>query len=493
MGESACLMHAFSYASGISNEAKQGNPMHALGDSISFGRFMTESLSWDKWSAFSQNRYVEEAQRYAQPGSVAQKKALFEAHYKKIAAKKAAEALLQQENDSRSTDLHSIVNVQGCNAAAEMEIGEEKKAEIVAEDAAALENPMESESVKEIVSVVKQNTAPEKSMELIGNSVSSSQLEIPLLKGFKSSQEASSPLTKKKPAFAPSKPCIQLKEPKVQASPAKPATSHNHKKGSSVTPITRNNSPKGCVDKKRSTLNSLRSLIYATPAKEPDKPTTPAARRAGSSRVAPSSYKASKVHETPLMTPLTGNNNGAFKNASATPRSENRSCSKSLSACRNKLQSPTLSVPFNLRTEERAARRKQKLEEKFNADVAQRVQLQTRLKDKAENELRKLRQTLCFKARPLPDFYKERETPKSQTKNAKIPLTHPESPKLGRKPRSSSSSLQGKGSLRPGTHSTKSIGHKNAQKKNSQIPNPGMMITHENTSPNIQRYSSATE
>lgn len=71
--------------------------MNALGESISFGRFMSESLSWEKWSTFSQNRYVEEAERYAKPGSVAQKKAFFEAHYKRIAAQKAA-ALLEQAN-----------------------------------------------------------------------------------------------------------------------------------------------------------------------------------------------------------------------------------------------------------------------------------------------------------------------------------------------------------------------------------------------------------
>ena len=58
---------------------------------------MSESLAWEKWSSFSNNRYVEEAERFSRPGSVAQKKAFFEAHYKKIAAQKAA-ALLEQAN-----------------------------------------------------------------------------------------------------------------------------------------------------------------------------------------------------------------------------------------------------------------------------------------------------------------------------------------------------------------------------------------------------------
>lgn len=72
--------------------------MHALGESISFGRFTADSLSWERWSTFSHKKYVEEAERYAKPGSVAQKKAFFEAHYKRIAAQRAAAALLEQEN-----------------------------------------------------------------------------------------------------------------------------------------------------------------------------------------------------------------------------------------------------------------------------------------------------------------------------------------------------------------------------------------------------------
>lgn len=58
---------------------------------------MSESLDWEKWSAFTQKRYVEEAEKYSKPGSVAAKKAYFEAHYKRKAAEKAA-ALIQEEN-----------------------------------------------------------------------------------------------------------------------------------------------------------------------------------------------------------------------------------------------------------------------------------------------------------------------------------------------------------------------------------------------------------
>ncbi|KAJ0971585.1 hypothetical protein J5N97_019544 [Dioscorea zingiberensis] len=51
--------------------------------SISFGRFEAESLSWERRSSFSHNRYLEEVEKYSTPGSVTQKKAYFEAHFKK--------------------------------------------------------------------------------------------------------------------------------------------------------------------------------------------------------------------------------------------------------------------------------------------------------------------------------------------------------------------------------------------------------------------------
>lgn len=67
----------------------------ALGVSISFGKYENDSLSWEKWSTFSPNKYLEEVGKCSTPGSVAQKKAYFEAHYKKIAAQKAE--LVDQE------------------------------------------------------------------------------------------------------------------------------------------------------------------------------------------------------------------------------------------------------------------------------------------------------------------------------------------------------------------------------------------------------------
>lgn len=476
MGEAACLVHPFSYASAISSDAKQENPMHAFGDSISFGRFMSESLSWEKWSTFSQKSYVEEAERYAQPGSVAEKKAFFEAHYKSIAAKKAA-ALLEQataannnspkpESGNQSSDLLSHNSQEPGN-------GENSNAKL-----------QKAENCK--VKVMEQ--------------------------GFKTIPEAPSLINHTKPEFSSLKSAVHQKAPTVRGTPDKPAAPIHAGRENTVTPITRNTALHS-TDKPKTTPKSLYHLIDSTPAREQAESTTLAAQMIDSSRVPPSPCKDSKDCRTPLSTPIKASAYGLLENPSPNPSSEiKRSrtpldisnpgskttgpkwhilsaiCCNSFSASKTKLQSPILSSHFSLRTEERAARRKQKLEQKFNAKEGQKVQRQTRLKEKAATELRKLRQSLCFRDRPVPDFYKEIETPKDQIKNVETPLPHHNSPKLGRR-KPSSSPLQGITSPPPETASSKKSCSKNFQKKeksdhkSSWLPE---MTTREKTSPNIQ-------
>lgn len=63
--------------------------------SISFGRFEEESLDWERRSSFSHNRYLEEVKKYSRPGSVTEKKAYFEAHFKRKALLHAASSECQ--------------------------------------------------------------------------------------------------------------------------------------------------------------------------------------------------------------------------------------------------------------------------------------------------------------------------------------------------------------------------------------------------------------
>ncbi|XP_008230455.1 PREDICTED: protein WVD2-like 4 isoform X2 [Prunus mume] len=560
MGESTCLMQPFSYVSGIPNEAHEGNPIHALGHSISFGRFTSESLAWERWSTFSHNRYVEEAERYSRPGSVAQKKAFFEAHYKKVAAQRAA-ALLEQANanaaaavasdnapepKSESQDLKTVVPTSEVVVNEQVEKEEEKVVEEPTKKEAAFtgntngysdtemdklassrvqvadipathepqvlaENSAEPELSSQMHNAV--NDKEENGMELSGTP----QSEKPLLKSYSSNQEASTPIKRKKTRlFTSSKSSLAYhKAPKVPSSPAKPIVSSCSRKDDILTPLRKKPATE-LEDKKRSTPKSLHKSVSFTPIRELSRLTSTVIRKIENSRVGASSSKTSKDCMTPLRTPTTVSKNEVHKRCTKTPCSEKRraktpldpsasgtktplsrwrslrtDCSKFLSACRNKARSPFSSAPFNLRTEERAASRKKKLEEKFNANEAQKVQVQRKLKEKEEIEIGKFRQTLCFKARPLPDFYKERKSQKSEID--KVRVAHPLPQKLGKMSTltPTPSVVEASTSLSPRGAPIKSSGTKNVQGKNKRtstcsLISRSLKTTRENTSPNIQ-------
>lgn len=75
---------------------------------------MSESLDWGRWSSFNQRKYIEEAQQYSQPGSVAQKKAFFEARYKKAAHLRQSIALMEHTASSGFDDFDQESAVDSC-------------------------------------------------------------------------------------------------------------------------------------------------------------------------------------------------------------------------------------------------------------------------------------------------------------------------------------------------------------------------------------------
>ncbi|CAH2055389.1 unnamed protein product, partial [Thlaspi arvense] len=399
MGESACLMQPFSYA------APEGDSLGFLGQSVSFGRFMSEKLDWEKWSAFStQNRYVAEAERYSRPGSVAQKKAFFEAHYKKLAAARKAAAeealLLQQKNPKIEPeklpvqeDINGGGKIDGLVSKPDLEIPRgslDAEMKLLAEKVSRFGNRKSDE---------KENRGNAES-EINGKD--STVKEEPVEK---------TPMILKK----------KLKDAQPKSS-AKPRVSKFN--SSERTP-----SQKPC--------NKSNSYTF-TPAKEFNRLVS-IIRKIDGSRT---SSKPTKDCKTPLRTPSRKvSAKGIVEDSLSTPLSSNRrgkmapnSSAKTGRGRWNFLpaETPSCFTPFGLRTEERAERRKKargastdrdtlKLEDKFKAMEAQNQKPEEMSVGKEES---KLRQRLCFKAKPLPNFYKQRPKSTDQTKKVSSLFTN---------------------------------------------------------------------
>ncbi|XP_076904349.1 protein WVD2-like 7 [Bidens hawaiensis] len=84
--------------------------------SISFGRFESESLSWERRSIFSHNKYLEEVEKCSKPGSVTEKKAYFEAEFRRKALLKQRSSECQDGVESaRNNDPHGYEEYGDCN------------------------------------------------------------------------------------------------------------------------------------------------------------------------------------------------------------------------------------------------------------------------------------------------------------------------------------------------------------------------------------------
>ncbi|CAJ2669710.1 unnamed protein product [Trifolium pratense] len=291
MGESStCVTQQFSYASGFSNESNKFNPMKAMEESVSFGRFMTETLEWEKWSTFSHNRYVEEAERISKPGSVAQKKAFFEAYYKQLAAQKAAALLVKSDSlKKQEHDEAEVVNTKVDGA--ESEKGKQD---------------FEGNSMQDQIESV-DNDDPHKDH----------QSEKLLQKDSNIVSEISQSMDKS----------------------TDPITSA---RDNTAAPMNNNLS----LRKKSSNAKSLHMSVKFALIRQINKLTGSVMRKFETARISSGSSIASKERETPITTPtkLQESRNELHKHPSFSPLTEKK---------RNNMQSPIISSSsFNLKTEE---------------------------------------------------------------------------------------------------------------------------------------------
>ncbi|XP_024023980.1 protein WVD2-like 7 [Morus notabilis] len=411
MGELPCLRRSFSQPSGGFREAKEGDPFRALGESVSFGRFLTDSLAWERWSAFSHNRYLEEVEKFAKPGSVAEKKAYFEAHYKRKAAERAA-ALLEAanvvttsnvveqpatEDKKRNDSLMESDMVKG-----EIDVGEQQDKDVASNvticpsnsnlcvernepDVSELEGGGGGVAIQESMDVESSNPVeisipPENNVDL--NKIESTTEENMLGSEEARDQEIIASASKKRSSSSSSKSTSQNKAYKTLLSPAKQMTHVQTTKANNLASRSKN-FVEDMVNKKNAKSLHMSIHFSSHSGGESSKTTSPIIQKIKSLKNFTASLSVSKNNSASSQTKTKASVN-ELKRPSLNLKSEDRSNrpmlnksvaggiiadqkrnspskenSKSPNGRGSKPRSSLITSPFSLRSEERAAKRKE--------------------------------------------------------------------------------------------------------------------------------------
>ncbi|XVE75140.1 hypothetical protein DITRI_Ditri12bG0071900 [Diplodiscus trichospermus] len=465
-------------------EMASSNP--ALEVSVSFGRFENDSLSWEKWSSFSPNKYLEEVEKCATPGSVAQKKAYFEEHYKKIAARKAEQEKSMEskslnsddqnssdlvgksngrcsgEEDKQETNLVSEANNIQCDGQSEEpEIATECQNSSVEEVKEKIDSRLESEEKEEIGSTVGSSTLnkpeetvadeailvkevetlskesqdvmglpqkPERDIENTPN-IKNKNVKLGHSEKFHKitpvNRERNDTRIKKKPA-SPVNKTPQFSTSRASKPTPTPTTSSASRTSSKTQTTSSYSSPKtknpSVGESKKVAPRSLHMSLSLDPSgsgpasltatrkslimeKMGDKDIVKRAFKTFQSNY--NQFKPSSQEKSPVTKQVSGKGREPRLSTLTTPQKENEGSSRVGSM--EKKNAKAAPSYFGLKSDERAERRKEfskKLEEKSNGREAERKYLQTKSKDKKDDsEIKKLRQSVNFKATPLPSFY----------------------------------------------------------------------------------------
>ncbi|KAG8663290.1 hypothetical protein MANES_01G194900v8 [Manihot esculenta] len=428
----------------------------ALQVSVSLGRFENDSLSWEKWSSFSQNKYMEEVEKCATPGSVAEKKAYFEAHYKKIATRKAEQLSQEKQvehdslgsNDQNSGDLIGKAHVDE-DAAISIE-GQGSLIETLEEDLDSRLNGPTLKRTEEACLAKEEKNLYTESQEM-KDSPKNLDKEIESIVAIKEENikldhrkesEKTSPLHKirdmtriKKKVASPVAKSAQVSTPKA------PETMPTSSTLSTLQPFTKkvtgSSLPEGdnlsVGGSKKVISKSLHSsLSLDAPNSDPATHAPPPITATRSSFIMEkmkdkdivkrvfktfqnnfNQLKASAEERSLAAKQVTTKGTEAKVSNSLTPQKENAGSFKTASM--DKKTGKAAPSSFGLKSDERAENRKEfskELEEKWKAKDAKSTCLQTKSKEK-EVEIRKIRHSLNFKSTPMPGFYRGQKVSKS--------------------------------------------------------------------------------
>ncbi|XP_028772256.1 protein WVD2-like 7 [Neltuma alba] len=528
MAESTCLLRSFSNHTDISPcMAKQVDPIRLLGESISFGRYMSEGLDWEKWSVFSHNRHVEEAEKFSKPGSVAEKKAYFEAHYKKKAAQKAA-ALVQEADGLANETFDSETQDGNCNSSSvQMNSIENSNMTVIEQNekcdvsyAYTNEDKRDIQQSEVEISKVElpkdmpqplADTPTVKNFVIVDNSNQCHNLEKVAVarveklcdpgnpgkvkaREVKSSPKSSTKATLSKPLYSPAeRKATGQARSRLSSVPNSKGTVRGlaEKKRLSTWSLHTSINLPSCAGETSKTVsvlqqNRIKKINLNSPNASRDQPVS---SRTSVRAIRDIFNQASEYPQPEGTRTERLRNKSVCKGvtASAELSSPSAICSKSPSTRRP--QSSTIASPFRFRSEGRVAKRKEFFQRmaEIKLKEVERMQPQRKCKEKTELDHKKLQQCSGFKPKQKEDKNGELHLPSNEMK--KRLLSQPQSPKPGSKATSSTCHAKNsRNSWKPltGISTPKRVTEKMNQTMRGSVTSLSKKVRQENASPNIQ-------
>ncbi|KAM2330001.1 hypothetical protein ACFX1X_020891 [Malus domestica] len=413
----------------------QADSLHS--GSISFGRFENEVLYWEKWSSFSRNRYVEEVEKSLKPGSVIERKAYFEAHFKKKGFPKpnlvecySGTSYQVCENGVLESDAYGEEFEDGNedNSCAQFDEGSEGSEyhgdsevnEYEKEDPEVSLSDLQRASElndEDILVAIKDDNSEETNQIGKGCDMFSSIIDEPENNvienhdGDAVNADESYNSVKINPKTAADDEVnmtivesLHSSSSKLKAGKECKISKSRVKSKASNSPVKRSISSESCKD---CTKNSNTREREGTRRKTAI-PTTQSVPRTPKSEES-TNLKGKFAHES-----RSGKKLGEPQPPAVKPESRGRQTANRLHQRVNLTKSNIRSsvATFNFKSSERAERRKEashhfftKMEEKMHAKEDEMNKIQAKKQEKAEAEMRQLRKSLNFKAAPMPSFY----------------------------------------------------------------------------------------